>query len=47
MSMPAAAEKSVLSTWRTPLVIIVCGCLVAMIGFGPRSSLGFFLTPMS
>ncbi len=47
MSTPAAAEKSVLATWRTPLVIIICGCLVAMIGFGPRSSLGFFLTPMS
>jgi MFS family permease len=34
-------------TWRTPAVIIVCGCLIALIGFGPRSSMGFFLTPMS
>ena len=33
--------------WRTPLVIILCGCLIAMIGFGPRSALGFFLTPLS
>jgi MFS family permease len=33
--------------WRTPLVIVACGCLIAMIGFGPRSSLGFFLTPLS
>jgi MFS family permease len=47
MPMPAAAQKSVLTTWRTPLVIMVCGCLIAMIGFGPRSALGFFLTPMS
>jgi MFS family permease len=47
MSMPAAAQKSVLATWRTPLVIMICGCLIAMIGFGPRSALGFFLTPMS
>ncbi len=47
MSMPAAADKSVLATWRTPLVIMVCGCLIAMISFGPRSSLGFFLNPMS
>ena len=47
MTMPASADKSVLTTWRTPLVIIVCGCLIAMIGFGPRSSLGFFLNPMS
>ena len=34
-------------TWRTPAVILVCGCLIGMIGFGPRSALGFFLTPMS
>ena len=33
--------------WRTPLVVVVCGCLIAMISFGPRSSLGFFLTPLS
>ncbi|MBX3553254.1 MAG: MFS transporter [Pseudolabrys sp.] len=35
------------SSWRTPAVVILCGCLVAMIGFGPRSALGLFLTPMS
>jgi MFS family permease len=34
-------------TWRTPAVIIVCGCLIALLGFGPRSAFGFFLTPMS
>src|SRR5215211_331270 len=33
--------------WRTPLVIIVCGCAIAMLSFGPRSSLGFFVQPMS
>ena len=33
--------------WRTPLVVIVCGCVIAMVSFGPRSSLGFFLTPLS
>ncbi len=32
--------------WRTPLVIIVCGCLIALLTFGPRSSLGFFIQPM-
>ncbi|MDO8875971.1 MAG: MFS transporter [Pseudolabrys sp.] len=47
MPMPAAAEKSALLTWRTPMVIMICGCLISMIGFGPRSALGFFLTPMS
>jgi MFS family permease len=33
--------------WRTPVVIVLCGCLISMISFGPRATLGFFLTPMS
>jgi MFS family permease len=36
-----------LTAWRTPVVVLVCGCIVAMLTFGPRSSFGFFLTPMS
>src|SRR6266568_8644471 len=39
--------SSVVPSWRTPAVILACGCLIAMIGFGARSGLGFFLTPMS
>ncbi len=35
------------STWRTPAVIILCGCAIGMLGFGPRSALGFFVQPMS
>jgi MFS family permease len=35
------------TNWRTPLVIIVCGCAIALLSFGPRSSLGFFVQPMS
>ena len=35
------------SSWRTPLVIIACGCLIALLSFGPRSSMGFFIQPMS
>ena len=42
-SSPAAGETS---NWRTPLVIIVCGCVIALLSFGPRSSLGFFVQPM-
>src|SRR5579863_7761683 len=34
-------------TWRSPLLIIGFGCLISLMSFGPRSSLGFFLTPMS
>jgi MFS family permease len=45
MSSNSATAKRV--TWRTPAVIIVCGCLVGALGFGPRSALGLFLTPMS
>jgi MFS family permease len=45
MSQLAQTARSL--TWRTPTVIIVCGCLIALLGFGPRSSFGFFLTPMS
>ena len=44
---PLAVRPLEAATWRTPAVIVVCGCLIAMIGFGPRSALGFFLTPMS
>ena len=33
--------------WRTPAVVVVCGCIIALLGFGPRSAMGFFLTPMS
>jgi MFS family permease len=46
----AAAEGNLRTThapgWRTPLVIIVCGCAIALLSFGPRSSLGFFVQPM-
>jgi MFS family permease len=43
-TLEAATSRA---SWRTPGVIIVCGCLMAMLSFGPRSALGFFLTPMS
>ena len=33
--------------WRTPAVVLVVGSIIAMVSFGPRSALGFFLTPMS
>ncbi len=33
--------------WRTPLLMVLCGCVIATVSFGPRSSLGFFLTPLS
>jgi MFS family permease len=42
-----ARLSTVHTSWRTPLVILVCGCLIGMITFGPRSGFGLFLTPMS
>ena len=36
-----------LTNWRTPVLIIGFGCLISLVSFGPRSALGFFLTPMS
>jgi MFS family permease len=48
MSMPLATDKpAMVSVWRTPLVILICGGLIGSIGFGPRAALGLFLTPMS
>lgn len=49
MSTNSGELRSVsgLSNWRTPLVVIACGCLIGMLGFGPRSALGFFVQPMS
>jgi MFS family permease len=51
MQMSIAAGEyhpaSSLAGWRTPLAIIVCGCAIALLGFGPRSTLGFFVQPMS
>jgi MFS family permease len=44
---PLSSVDRRLESWRTPAVILACGCLISMIGFGPRSTLGFFLTPMS
>jgi MFS family permease len=35
------------SAWRTPLVVIVAACLIAMLGFGIRAIFGLFLEPMT
>jgi MFS family permease len=43
----APGKPAVTVTWRTPMVILICGCLIGAIGFGPRAALGLFLTPMS
>jgi MFS family permease len=42
-----ATTASKLMTWRTPVMILVCGALISALSFGPRSTLGLFLTPMT
>ncbi len=42
------AQTSAPQTTRLPYgLIIFLGCLVAIIGFGPRATMGFFLNPIS
>jgi MFS family permease len=43
----AMSGAPVVATWRTPVLIVGFGCLIGMMSFGPRSTLGFFLTPLS
>ena len=43
---PTTASAVSSLTWRTPAVVLIIGCLVAVVAFGPRSTLGFFMTPM-
>ena len=35
------------SRWHTPLLVIIAGCLIALLGFGIRSSFGLFLEPIT
>ena len=39
--------KSLAATWRTPFIVILAGCIIAMVGFGIRSTFGLFLEPMT
>ncbi len=45
--MSTGLEPSKRANWRTPAVIVVCGCAISMLAFGPRSALGLFLPPMT
>jgi MFS family permease len=41
------SESAKPEVWRTPAIIVLSGCLVALLSFGPRSAAGQFLTPLS
>jgi predicted MFS family arabinose efflux permease len=48
--MQPAPSSSTLPTgtgWRTPAVVVGCGCLIALLTFGVRSSFGLFTAPIS
>ena len=48
MSENAAASSAQPALgWRTPLLIIFCGCAISLITFGPRSAAGLFMQPIS
>ena len=44
---PTILASGPASGWRTPLVVILAGCLISTLGFGARSSLGLFLEPLT
>jgi len=35
------------ASWRTPFVVLVCGCVIMTISFGIRAGFGLFLQPMA
>ena len=41
-----AQVTSIQDNPRIPWLIILCGCLIALLAFGPRSAMGFFQLPM-
>src|ERR1700741_496738 len=43
----AASSATKSFSWRTPILLALCACSISVLTFGPRSSLGFFLTPLS
>ena len=47
MSTVVAPAPLKLARSRTPIVLIAIGCVIALIAFGPRSTLGQFLSPLS
>ena len=40
-------ETKVYGWWRAPAFIVLCGCLIALITYGLRTSFGLFATPIT
>jgi len=45
--MSRAAPAEPIPGWRTPVIVLIAGCMIAAVGFGVRSSFGLFLDPMT
>ena len=45
--MSQATPLPAVSLWRSPTAVILAGCLIALVSFGPRSAMGLFLEPMT
>ncbi len=45
--MTTTSASSSARAWRTPLLVIVAGCMISTVGFGLRSVFGLFLEPMT
>lgn len=43
---PRAADQASIG-WRTPAIVVACGCLIALLSFGVRASFGLFTGPIS
>ena len=47
MNNPGTPAAAPTAHWRTPLVVIAAGCLIALLGFGARAAYGLLLEPMT
>jgi MFS family permease len=47
MSAPPVAQQSSPASRFSPEIVLVCGCLIGLLTFGPRSAVGLFQIPMS
>ena len=42
-----SATPQATSNWRTPAIVLACGCAIVLISMGLRATSGIFLKPMT
>ena len=47
MNTPDVDSTASRAGWRSPLIVIAAGCLIALLGFGARSAYGLLLEPIT